>query len=137
MAGQGLIEYIRDADNNVNFASYMGRRVIVDDGLPVAAGSTSGSKYTSVLFGRGAIGFGKGSPRVPTEISRNADEGNGAGMETLWERQTWLMHPLGFHFTSSSVAGVSPTWANLANAANWDRVYDRKNIPLAFLKTNG
>jgi hypothetical protein len=28
------------------------------------------------------------------------------------------------------------TYAQLATAANWNRVWDRKNIPVAFLKVN-
>jgi hypothetical protein len=45
--------------------------------------------------------------------------------------------PVGFSFTSSSVAAQSATYAELQAAANWDRVWDAKNIPLRFLKTNG
>jgi hypothetical protein len=47
-----------------------------------------------------------------------------------------LLHPRGVKFTSSSVAALSPSWAELANAANWDRVYNRKNIRLAQLVVN-
>ncbi|MDY7026574.1 MAG: major capsid protein [Pseudomonadota bacterium] len=131
------IEFVQDSTQTTRIPTFMGRRVIVDDGMPVEAGATSGFKYTTVLFGAGAIGYGTGSPKVPVEVDRNASQGNGGGAETLWERKTWLFHPFGYRFTDASMADISPTNAELATAANWERVVDRKNTPLAFLITNG
>jgi len=116
----------------------MGRRVIVDDGMPVEDGATSGNVYTSVLFGEGAMGYGEGSATTPVEVERNALQGDGGGVEILVERKSWLIHPFGMRIT----AGTTPTAASfslteLRAAATWDRVVERKNIPLAFLKTNG
>lgn len=130
------IDYIKDSAGTMSIPTFLGRRVIVDDGMPVEAGGTSGFKYTSVLFGAGAFGYGAGSPKTPVEVEREASQGNGAGIETIWERKTWLIHPFGFKFTSSSVAAESATAAELKAAANWDRVVDRKNCPLAYLVTN-
>lgn len=131
------IEYIMDSDGKTQIPYYMGKRVIVDDGLPAASTTVALGTviYTSILFGEGAIGYGNGNPEMPVEIEREAAQGNGAGVETLWERKTWIIHPLGFSFTSASVAGQSPTNAELATAANWDRKYQRKSIPMAFLRT--
>lgn len=116
---------------------FLGKRVIVDDSMPVAAGSTSGFIYTSVLFGEGAIGYGENTPENPVEVYRRPDQGNGGGVEQLWERKSWIVHPFGFAFVSGSVAGQSPTLAEMALAANWDRRIQRKNVPLAFLLSNG
>lgn len=139
------IEFIQPSNGSFQIPTFMGRRVVVDDGLPVAAGGTSGFKYTSILFQAGALGFGSGSPRVPNEVERVAAGGNGGGIETLWERKTWLTHPSGFAFTNTTVTGGSATdvkgrsatLANLRLAANWNRVVERKNVPMAFLITNG
>lgn len=131
------VEFIPDSQGNLTIPTFLGRRVIVDDGMPVVAGSTSGYKYTSVLFGAGAIGYGEGQAKMPVELSRVAEAGNGGGIETLWERKTWLVHPFGYRWTEDTVSGQSPTWANLENPANWVRVVDRKNVPIAFLVTNG
>jgi hypothetical protein len=118
---------------------YLGKRVIVDDGLPVVAGGVSGFVFTSILFGEGAIGYGERSPRVPVEVYRRPDQGNGGGIEQVWERKSWSIHPFGYKFTSANVAAASgsPTFAEMALAANWTRLIERKNVPLAFLKTNG
>lgn len=129
------IVYIPDSQGQLTIPTYMGLRVIVDDGMTVTAGTTSGFKYTSVLFGAGAFGYGVGSPEVPVEVDRGAAAGDGGGIETLWVRNTWLLHPFGFQQTGTP-AGVSFTNAELQAATSWARVLDRKLIPMAFLVTN-
>lgn len=116
---------------------FLGKRVIVDDSMPVIPGTTSGFKYVSMLFAAGAIGYGENLPPVPAEVYRRPDEGNGGGVEQLWERKSWVVHPFGYQFTSTSVAAQSPNIAELKLAANWSRVVVRKNVPIAFLITNG
>jgi len=129
------IDFIPDSDGMATIPTYMGKRVIVDDGLTVTAGTTDGFKYNSVLFGPGAFGYGVGSPITPVAIDRNEEQGDGGGIETLWVRNTWLLHPFGFQQTGTP-SGVSFTQAELALAAQWDRVLPRKNVPIAYLVTN-
>jgi len=129
------IVYIPDSMGNLTIPTYMGLRVIVDDGHTVTAGTTSGFKYTSLLFGSGAFGYGEGSAKTPVELEREAAQGNGGGVETLWERKTWLLHPFGFA-TGTAPTGASYSLAELGAAASWDRVVERKNVPLAYLVTN-
>jgi hypothetical protein len=129
------IVYLQDSQGQLTIPTYMGLRVIVDDGMTVRAGSTSGFVYTSVLFGAGAFGYGEGSAKMPVELDREAAKGNGGGIETLWERKTWLLHPFGFQATGTP-AGNSFTLAELALATSWARVVERKNVPMAFLQTN-
>lgn len=129
------IEYILDSAGRLSIPTYMGLRVIVDDSFTVAAGSTDGFKYTSVLFGAGAFGYGEGSPLLPVETERQALEGKGAGVEYVGERKTWILHPFGFSDTGTP-SGQSYTNAELATAGTWNRVVERKNIPLAYLVTN-
>ena len=139
------IVYIADSQGNLTIPTYLGKTVVIDDGAPVIAGGVSGFRYVSMLFGAATFGYGEGTPEVPTEVERFAAQGNGGGVENLWSRKTWLIHPIGHTFTSNTVTGptgktvnnISPTDANLALAANWDRTYDRKNVPMAFLVTNG
>lgn len=131
------IVYIPDSQGNLTIPTYLGKRVVIDDQMPIIPGTTDGFKYVSILFGAGAIGYGEGSPKVPVEVEREARQGNGGGVETLWERKSWLIHPFGYKFTSNTVSAQSATLANLRLAANWQRVIERKNVPLAFLITNG
>lgn len=129
------IVYIPDSTGQLTIPTYMGLRVIVDDSMTVTAGSTSGFKYTSVLFGEGAFAYGDGAPLVPVEVERQEAQGNGAGVETLWTRKTWILHPSGYQNTGTP-ASFSFTPAELAADAAWSRVVERKNVPLAFLVTN-
>lgn len=133
---QQLIDFIRDADNNTLFQMYGNLRVIVDDSLSAVAGANRVT-YTTVIFGNGAVAAGMGRTKVPSELDRDPEKGNGGGQETMYSRRADIIHPLGFEFTSASVAGQSATLAELATAANWNRVWERKNVPLCFLQTNG
>lgn len=129
------IVYIPDSQGRLIVPTYKGLRVIVDDSLTVTAGTTDGFKYTSVLFGEGAFGYGEGSPVTPVEVDREAAQGNGAGIETLWTRKTWILHPFGYQNTGTPAA-ESFSLTELAAATAWSRVVERKNTPIAFLVTN-
>jgi len=122
---QNLIAYIPNSQGVVEFPTYMGKRVIVDDGCPVDT-----DVYTTYLFGEGAIGEGNGAAPVPTETDRDSL----AGEDILINRQHFLLHPRGVKFTSTSVAGSSPTNTELATATNWNRVYENKNIRIVAFK---
>lgn len=126
---QNLITTQRDS-NSVEFETYQDRRVIVDDGCPY-----SGGVYTTYLFGNGAIAFGNGNPVgfVATEVDR--DKKKGSGVDYLINRRTFILHPRGVQWTNSSRAAVeSPTRVELANKANWKRVYEDKAIRLVAIK---
>lgn len=130
------VEFIPDSEGRLSIPTFMGRRIIVDDGMPVEDGDTSGSIYTSVLFGEGAIGYGEGTAPNAVEQDRQSLAGDGGGVDILIERKSWLLHPFGFKVdTDPSAASFS--LSELRDAATWDRVVDRKTVPLAFLKTNG
>lgn len=130
----GLIAFIPDPINQAaaEIPTFLGKRVIVDDGVPVTA-VTGGNKYVSYLFGRGAIARGEGNAPVPVETDRDSL----AGEDILINRRHFILHPRGVKFTAASVAGSSPTNAELATAVNWERVYDVKNIRMVKVVSNG
>lgn len=131
------ITYIPDSQGRLTIPTYMGLRVIVDDGLTVTAGTTDGYKYTSIIFGQGAFGYGEGSASVPVEVEREMLQGNGGGIEIIIERKTWIMHPFGHSVTAQGAAETGAhTLAELASAATWERKLPRKLVPLAALITN-
>lgn len=124
-----LISTERDS-NNVEFEVYQGRRVIVDDGCPVSSGT-----YTTYLFGNGAFAYGNGSPVgfVPTEFDR--DKKTGAGIDYLINRQAFILHPRGIQYTGAvRVNTETPIRSELANAANWNPVYEPKQLRIVALK---
>lgn len=138
---QDLITFEKNSEGKMDIPYYMGKYVIVDDGMPIIGGDGTAVafKYLTVLFGKGAFGYGAGQPKVPHEFERDPSRGNGGGFETLWVRKRWILHPQGFTFKSATVTGPgkAATWADLKLADNWDRVLKRKNVPMAFLVTNG
>ena len=135
---QQLIDYIRDADNNIMFETYMGKRLIVDDGLPTTTGDERVT-YTCMMFGPGVIANARGRVMVPSEMDRNPAAGDGGGQDIIHSRVANVWHPVGFSFESATLNGAGSTQANYSDlqlAANWDRKYDRKNVPLVFIKVN-
>ncbi|MGA0604872.1 major capsid protein [Phenylobacterium sp. VNQ135] len=120
MKKQGLIEFIREFDGAEQIPTYMGKRVIVDDGMPVSSGT-----YTTYLFGEGAIGYAEGQPKVPVETERNAL--TGGGEEYLVSRRHFILHPRGIKWDGTPAANT-PTNAELATVGNWERVYEAKNV---------
>lgn len=129
---QKALDEVQPTDGSLIVRTIDGLAVVVDDDCPKVAGATSGWKYTSYLFGNGAFGMGNGSAPVPSETDRDTLAGN----DILINRSHFVMHPRGIKHAAGSVAGASPTNAELALAANWDRVYDRKNVRLASLVAN-
>ena len=63
---------------------------------------------------------------MPVELERSVSSGNGGGMETLWERQTYLLQPAGFTWKGEEDPNKSPTSIEFATATNWECVFDRK-----------
>ncbi|WP_339231097.1 hypothetical protein MHH62_13980 [Pseudomonas sp. FSL L8-0168] len=135
-----LIDFTPIADQIPEFGRFQGMRVVVDDSMPVIAGTPN--KYLSVIFGPGALGFAEQQPEGEDglEYERAPDRGNGGGTETLWTRRNFVVHPLGYSFLSATITGtpttsrpISANWADLALATNWERKFDRKQVPLAFI----
>ena len=132
---QNLIDFIPNARGEIVIPTYMGLTVVVDDSMSAVAG-VNRVTYTSVLFGGGAFVGAQGRVENPSELDREPSTGNGGGQTILYSRRSDIIHPLGFDFLSASIAGQSATQAELADATNWNREWERKNINMAFLQTN-
>lgn len=130
------IEYIQDSETGILVPTYNGYRLIEDKKLPVIAGGTSGFKFVSVLYGQGAIGYAEGSATRPVATEYDELAANGAGIETLVERKQWMFHPEGYRWTETNVVDGSPTVAEFADAANWQRQFERENVRMAFFVHN-
>lgn len=117
-----LIDYVKPSEGGKPIAYYGDKRVIVNDNLPVDE-----DVYTSYLFGANAVALGEATPDYPAlETDREALKGN----DILISRRKTILHPRGIKYVGAECAGVSPTNAELANAANWERAYEPKNIKI-------
>lgn len=143
MLKNNLIDFIPDSSNSSAYPSiagqggiptFLGRIVIVDDGMPA-----TGGVFESWLFGSASLRSGRGSPKVPTEVDRKPTAGNGSGQDVLHNRVEWVIHPVGHAYIGTSPNGGpsnASTSNNLGNAASWRRVFaERKQIKIARLKT--
>lgn len=131
-----LITFIPNSQGVINIPTYLGYEVLVTDNMPFAAG-----KYTSYLCGRGILGWGESPVDMPTEVDSLPAQGNGSGVEVLYTRRQFALHPYGFNWTDTTVAApaIFPTRANLELAANWTRpaAIERKHVPFVAMISTG
>jgi len=120
-----VIVYLPTSNALITIPTYLTYRVIVDDTCPNVAGV-----YTTYLFGEGAFGLGNGEAPTPTEMDRDSL----LGEDILVNRQHFILHPRGIKWTETAVVGKTPTFAEMATATNWSKVYDTKNIRIVIFK---
>ncbi len=137
LAKNDLIEYERDSTGTITKRTFMGLNVLVNDNCPKDAGDT-GYKYTTYIFGAGAIA--REDATLPADETVELQREALASETYMVTRRHMIMHPRGIKWTDSVVSNTSPknpSNADLYNASNWDRVYERKNVRIARLVTNG
>ncbi len=134
------IDFIQDSSGALVMKQYRGLRVIVDDSMPVR---TLDSKlaYTTYLFGEGAIGYGENT--APKPIPGGIGNWYQAlarvelqGLSIMMSRRDLVLHPRGVAFIDAAVAAETPTNLELENGANWNRVYEQKNVRLVKIEHN-
>lgn len=135
MQKDNLISFQPANTQDLGWGTYLGATLVVDSSVDKVAGSTDGFKYTSYVLAPGAIRFGTVEPKVAAEFQREALQADGGGVEYLVVRDAYAYNPAGMSFVGSP-AGLTPTNAEMEDAADWTQVYDRKNIGIASLITN-
>ena len=131
-----VIQFIPAAESKIQIPTYLGYRVIVDDGLPVTPATTgenaTPAKYTTYLFGQGVISRGEGVPAALTPFETDRD--SLASTDIMITRRAYVLHPRGMAWQpASSLAGATPSNAELATGANWTRVADVKKMGIVKL----
>jgi hypothetical protein len=126
---QELIVYIQPANTDVRIPTYLGYRVVVDDGIKANADGS----YTTYLLGQGAFGRNTGTPTNLTTFETDRDKA--AGTDKIFTRRAFVLHPYGVAWTGANVDEGNLTASNidLAKADNWNAVYDLKNISIVAL----
>ncbi len=137
------IEFKKPSESPFEVPMYAGMMVIHSEQMPVTTGTNS-DEYDCYLFAPGSFMHIDEVPSMPTiygnlgtEITRDPDTGSGGGADFLTTRRFELIHPAGTDFLAASIAKThGATLAELRNAANWDRKFQRKNVKFACLKVN-
>lgn len=119
-----LVETVKPSESTVPIHTYAGRRIIVDDRLAPTAGV-----YPVYFFGSGAFAFNENAEASTVK----SDEDILEDTVVVASRRIFTMHPRGVKWVGTA-AGLTPSDTELATAANWSLVEDRKNVALALLK---
>lgn len=127
---QNLIDFIPNARGEVNFPTYLGYRVVIDDGIQ----EDGNGVYTSYLFGTGSIGRNSGNPSALTTFETDRDKAKGT--DIIYTRRAVTMHPYGVKWKDADreAGNITPTNADLAKAENWQLVYEPKNVAIIAIK---
>jgi len=124
----GNAGFWKPAENPALLPTYNGLKVIMDDGCAYDPATGKAEIY---LFAPGAVALNAAQVKTPVETSRDALQ----GVDQVVTRRGWINHVRGYKWNGNA-ANVSPTNTELATAANWDRVWDRKNIGVVKLVCN-
>ena len=129
---QNLIENIPNARGEIVFQAFMGYRIVVDDGVPTFGTGTSTSYQTYLLRG-GSFGRNSGNPAQLTTFETDRDSAK--GNDRIFTRWALTMHPYGVKWNDSTRedGNITPTNVDLANPANWTKVYEDKQIGIVSL----
>lgn len=127
MKKQDLIDFIPDSEGKPTIPTYLGKRVIVDDGMPVTSGV-----YTTYLFASGAVSMVEEIVENASEVYRHPEK-NG-GTDALYTRKKLIMHPRGIRWSPGSLDAATPSNAELATTGNWTRVWEPQNIRIVQFK---
>ena len=142
LENQKLLNYVKGTDPNgmerdLSMATWNGRRVIIDDGVPFADG-----KYTTYLLGAGAFDYDELGAKNAVEKERIAREKG--GIDILINRRRSYVIPRGISFEGNP-ATQSPTNAEFATGTNWQVIqntatgekYPHELIPFARIISEG
>ncbi len=136
LENQKLLKYLTYTDGDgierdLPLATWNGRLVLIDDGMPVetVAGSGDGEdaipayvKYTTYVLGNGAIILDDIGDAVPYEMDR--DPKVNGGEDTLYVRDRFICGVDGISFEKPATLTASASNADLANGANWAIIND-------------
>lgn len=135
-----LLKYLTytDADGitrDLALASWNGRTVLIDDGMPVTEvpESTEGkgdgyTAYTTYVLGEGSVIVDDIGDSVPYEMSR--DPKTNGGQDTLYVRDRFICGVDGISFEKPASITASASNTDLETGTNWNIINDgEKAIP--------
>lgn len=115
----------KDKDNVLS--RYNGFNIVMDDDCEF---DDSTGECTIILFAAGACALNDVPEKVPFEFFRNAK----GSQDEMYSRDAYVCHLRGVKWLGASMAKSSPSNTELALAANWSRVYERKHVRACCLK---
>lgn len=123
LENQQLLTYMKGTDSNgmerdLSMATWNGRRIIIDDGVPFEDG-----KYTTYLLGAGAFVYDELGAKNAVEKERIARQEG--GIDILINRRRSFIIPHGLSFEGTPATN-SPTNAEFEVGTNWQVIQNKE-----------
>lgn len=121
--GKYVVNGIEYQDQKVGFWS--GKKVIIDDAVGTNAVVGTHKVYAFAPY---SFEYTELPVKVPFELTRDALKDG--GIDIVVERQRFVLAPYGLSWTSTSMAKLSPTNAELETGSNWAKVVDGNSVAI-------
>lgn len=136
----GLVDYnkytVANAiERDVTLPTIGGFIPIVTDRFTVDTSKTN-AVYNTYMIGEGAI-LTCDKVNYENPYYTDYDPETSAGVEKLYTKQGYVLHPNGMSFDTSKPAKESPTTTELGAKANWSLAFKEKNVRIGLIKSNG
>lgn len=136
----GLVDYnkytIANAvEREVNLPTIGGFIPLVTDRFTVDTTGTN-PVYKTYMLGTGSV-LTCDKTNYENPYYTDYDPETSAGIEKLYTKQGYVLHPNGFSINANKIAKESPTNAELGAKANWSLAFNQKNIRMGVIKSNG
>lgn len=136
----GLVDYnkytIANAvEREVNLPTIGGFTPLVTDRFTVDTTGTN-PVYKTYMLGTGSV-LTCDKTNYENPYYTDYDPETSAGIEKLYTKQGYVLHPNGFSINANKIAKESPTNAELGAKANWSLAFNQKNIRMGVIKSNG
>lgn len=136
----GLVDYnkytIANAvERDVELPTIGGFIPLVTDRFTVDASGTN-PVYSTYMLGSGSV-LTCDKTNYENAYYTDYDPETNAGVQKLYTKQGYVMHPNGFSINANKISKESPTTAELGTKGNWSLAFNEKNIKMGVIKSNG
>ena len=136
----GLVDYnkytIANAvERDVELPTIGGFIPLVTDRFTVDASGTN-PVYSTYMLGSGSV-LTCDKTNYENAYYTDYDPETNAGVQKLYTKQGYVMHPNGFSINANKISKESPTTAELGTKGNWSLAFIEKNIKMGVIKSNG
>lgn len=137
----GLVDYNKYTVNNaierdVELPTIGGFIPIVSDRFTVDLTKPTVPIYKTYMIGTGSV-LTCDKTNYENPYTVDYDPETSGGIQKVYSKQGYVMHPNGFSIDPTKIAKESPTVAELGNKSNWTLAFNEKNIRMGMIKSNG
>lgn len=137
----GLVDYNKYTINNaiereVELPTIGGFIPVVTDRFTVDTTKPAVPIYKTYMLGTGSV-LTCDKTNYEEPYYTDYDPETAGGIQKLYTKQGYVMHPNGFSIDPTKISKESPTVSELGAKANWSLAFKEKNIRMGMIKSNG